>query len=236
MALLEVRNLTKSFGGVAAVRGLDFDVCEGEIVSIIGPNGAGKSTTFDLITGYQRPTKGSVRFKGQELVGLKPHEICHKGIGRTFQIVKPFPDMTVRENVLVAAINRPSAGHTQEYIEEILEITGLGKMKERRAKQLTLAARKRLEVARAVATGPSLLLMDEVFAGLNPTEVRETIGLIAKLKEKGLSAATGIEHVMKVVMAISDRIIVLNYGEKIAEGTPKEIASDVRVVKAYLGE
>lgn len=236
MALLEVRGLTRFFGGVAAVRDLDFDVHEGEFLSIIGPNGAGKTTTFDLITGFQRPNLGSIRFKGEEIVGLKPHQVCRKGIGRTFQVVKPFPDMTVWDNVLVAALNRTNKSDPHRCAVDVLETTGLLAAKDRRAKELTLAARKRLELARALATQPVLLLLDEVFAGLNATETEETIKLVARLKERGIAATAGVEHVMKVVMAVSDRVIVLDYGEKIAEGTPKEVASDPRVVKAYLGE
>ncbi|MDP2726776.1 MAG: ABC transporter ATP-binding protein [Dehalococcoidia bacterium] len=236
MPLLEVQGLTKHFGGLAAVSGLDFDVNVGEFVSIIGPNGAGKTTTFDVISGFERPSQGTIKFGGEDIVGLSPHKISRKGIGRTFQIVRPFLSMSVLDNVLVAAFSKLSRNEARQYAMEILEFTGLQDMRDRPARELTLPSRKRLEIARALATQPRLLLLDEVFAGLNPTETEETISLIAKMRERGVSAAAGVEHIMKVVMTISDRIIVLHLGKKIAEGTPREVAKDLRVIKAYLGE
>jgi ABC-type branched-subunit amino acid transport system ATPase component len=235
MPLLEVRELTKSFGGLNAVRNLDFDVHAGEILSIIGPNGAGKTTVFNLITGFYRPDSGSIRFKGESVVGLKPHQICRKGIGRTFQIVRPFPSMSVLDNVMVAAFSRTDHSDARLRALEILEFTGLADKRDQKAKELTLAARKRLEVARALATAAELVLLDEVFAGLNPKEIDEMIDQVAKMRERGISAVAGVEHIMKVVMSISDRVIVLHYGQKIAEGPPQEVASDEGVIRAYLG-
>jgi len=236
VSLLEIKGLTKQFGGLTAVKNVDFDIDEGEIVSIIGPNGAGKTTIFNLISGFYPVTAGTMKFKGRSIVGLKPHQVCQRGIGRTFQIVKPFGSMTVLENVLVAGLCRFGFEEARDEAMKCLEFTGLAERADQPAKSLTLGGRKRLEMARAIVARPDLVLLDEVVAGLNPRETEETIQLIRRLRERGVSAAAGVEHVMRVVMTLSDRVIVLNHGEKIAEGTPQEIAGDRRVIEAYLGE
>jgi branched-chain amino acid transport system ATP-binding protein len=238
LPLLEVKDLTKRFGGLTAVDSLSFGVNEGETVSIIGPNGAGKTTVFNLITGFQRPTRGQVLFEGKELVGYKPHRIALAGIGRTFQIVKPLRGLSVFENILVGAFART---HEREEAlktsEEILRFTGLAQVRDSIAHGLPIAMRKRLELARSLATRPRIILLDEVMAGLNPTESKEAVELIKRLKnELGISAVAGVEHVMHVVMSISDRVVVLNQGRKIAEGRPEEILADREVIAAYLGE
>jgi len=236
--LLEVRRLTKQFGGLTAVDSLSFRVEDGETVSIIGPNGAGKTTVFNLITGFHRPSSGEVIFNDTNLVGRKPHEVAIAGIGRTFQIVKPLRGLSVFENILVGAFARASSDdEAREIAEDILEFTGLASMRESIASGLPIALRKRLELARSLATRPRLVLLDEVMAGLNPTESKEAVELINRLKdERGIAAVAGVEHVMHVVMNISDRVIVLNHGRKIAEGKPDEVASNSEVIAAYLGE
>jgi branched-chain amino acid transport system ATP-binding protein len=238
VTLLEVKDLTKRFGGLVAVDSLNFNVSEGETVSIIGPNGAGKTTVFNLITGFYRPTRGEVIFNGKNLIGKKPHEVALAGIGRTFQIVKPLRGLTVFENVLVGAFAR--ASHRSEatrIAEDIIEFTGLSALSDALAMGLSIGMRKRLELARSLATGPRLVLLDEVMSGLNPTESKEAIDLIKRLRdERGISAVAGVEHVMHVVMSVSDRVIVLNHGRKIAEGKPEEVAADKEVITAYLGQ
>ncbi len=235
--MLEVRKLTKFFGGLPALRDVDFAIAPGEIVGLIGPNGAGKTTLFNVITGVFRPTSGAILFEGENLVGLKPHDVCQRGITRTFQVVKPLPKMTVLENVMVGAFARV---RTKEVAREIalreLEFTGLYPKRDALARSLTLADRKRLELTRALATRPKLILLDEVVAGLNPTETEETIALIRRLPERGIAAVAGVEHVMRVIMTISHRIVVLNYGQKIAEGSPREVGQNSEVIEAYLGE
>jgi ABC-type branched-subunit amino acid transport system ATPase component len=235
--MLEVKNLTKRFGGLVAVDSLSFNVDKGETVSVIGPNGAGKTTVFNLITGFDRPTAGQIIFEGESLVGKKPHQIALRGIGRTFQIVKPLRGLTVFENVLVGAFARTDDRDEAEMIaRETVEFTGLAALGDAIAVGLPLAMRKRLELARSIATQPKLILLDEVMAGLTPTESKEAVRLIKRLGEaKGISAIAGVEHVMHIVMSISDRIIVLNHGRKIAEGRPDQIASDKEVIAAYLG-
>jgi ABC-type branched-subunit amino acid transport system ATPase component len=236
--LLEVKDLTKRFGGLTAVDSLSFSVNEGETVSIIGPNGAGKTTVFNLITGFQRPTRGQVLFEGRELVGCKPHRIALAGIGRTFQIVKPLRGLSVFENILVGAFARTDdRDKARETSEDILQFTGLAHARDSIAYGLPIAIRKRLELARSLATHPRVILLDEVMAGLNPTESKEAVELIKRLKnERGISAVAGVEHVMHVVMSISDRVVVLNQGRKIAEGRPEEVAANREVIAAYLGE
>ena len=217
---------------------LSFSVNEGETVSIIGPNGAGKTTVFNLITGFERPTRGQVLFEGRELVGYKPHRIALAGIGRTFQIVKPLRGLSVFENILVGAFARTDDREEARAIsEDILHYTGLAQARDSIAQGLPIAMRKRLELARSLATRPRVILLDEVMAGLNPTESKEAVELIKRLKnERGISAVAGVEHVMHVVMSISDRVVVLNQGRKIAEGRPEEVAADREVIAAYLGE
>jgi branched-chain amino acid transport system ATP-binding protein len=238
VTLLEVKDLTKRFGGLVAVDSLNFRVSEGETVSIIGPNGAGKTTVFNLITGFHRPTRGEVIFNGRNLSGKKPHEVALAGIGRTFQIVKPLRGLTVFENVLVGAFARTShRAEAARIAEDIVEFTGLAALSDALAVGLSIGMRKRLELARSLATNPRLVLLDEVMSGLNPTESKEAVDLIKRLRdERGVSAVAGVEHVMHVVMSVSDRVIVLNHGRKIAEGKPEEVAADKGVITAYLGE
>lgn len=233
----EVGSLHKRFGGLVAVRDVSFQIQKGEILGLIGPNGAGKTTIFNLVTGFIPPDSGQAVFQGETITGLKPpHQICLKHIGRTFQLVKPFKDMTVLENAMVGAFARvQNAQEARERSLGILAFIGLTKHCHSLASSLTIADRKRLELGRALATQPDLLLLDEVVAGLNPKETEEIIGIIQKISDRGITIFM-IAHVMKAVMALSDRIIVLHHGEKIAEGTPLEISRDKRVVEAYLGE
>jgi branched-chain amino acid transport system ATP-binding protein len=235
MILLEVRNLTKSFGGLVAVKNISFDVEKGKIVSLIGPNGSGKTTIFNLITGFLKPDSGSVKFRGEEIIGLKPHDICERGIGRTFQNTKPLSNLSVLENVLIGALkNTHKIEEAKKEALGIIELTDLTKKRNMLAKDLTVADRKRLELARALATKPILLLLDEVMAGLNPTETINMINLIKKIHANNLTILI-VEHVMKAVMSLSEHIIVLNYGVKIAEGPPQEISKEHTVIEAYLG-
>jgi branched-chain amino acid transport system ATP-binding protein len=237
MILLSIQNLSKNFGGLQAVDKFNLELNEGEIVSLIGPNGAGKTTIFNLLTGVYPADEGEMLFQGTNLRNLKPYDVCKKGIGRTFQVVKPFLNRTVLYNVTVGALLK-SANITEAECEarDILKFSGLISKKSMLAKSLTIADRKRLEIARALATKPKLLLLDETMAGLTPTETEMAINLIRKIsKEKNLTIFL-IEHVMQVVMSLSDRVVVLNYGKKIAEDAPLNISKDEKVIKAYLGE
>jgi branched-chain amino acid transport system ATP-binding protein len=212
------------------------DIQQGEIVGLIGPNGAGKSTLFNLISGFQRADRGTILFDGVDIIHAQPNEICLKGIARSFQVVKPFSEMTVLDNVAVGAFSR--ARHREEAREKglrVLEFVHLDHKKHQMSKSLTIAEKKRLELARALATDPKLLLLDEAMAGLNPKETEETISLIREIRASGVTLFI-IEHIMRVIMTLSDRISILNHGQKITEGQPKDIVRDERVIKAYLGE
>jgi branched-chain amino acid transport system ATP-binding protein len=239
MPILEGEGVTKYFGGLAAVSRVDFNVEESEIVGLIGPNGAGKTTLFNLISGSLVPKAGTISFKDRKINGLKPHSICRMGLARTFQSVKVFPNIPVFENVLLGAVfgtptGMSSADAAKEATEQ-LEFVGLSDFAARPAKDLTLARQKRLEVASALATQPQLLLLDELMAGLNAAEVAEAMQLVARIHDRGITLFM-IEHVMKAIMNACDRIMVLHHGEKIAEGTPQEIAASKTVIEVYLGE
>ncbi len=239
MPILEGQGVTRYFGGLAAVSNVDFHVNEGEIVGLIGPNGAGKTTLFNLISGALVSNSGEIRFKGKKITGSKPHQICRGGVARTFQAVKVFANMPVLENVLLGSLfgtsNSISSAEAAREATGLLEFVGLSAMRATPAKDLTLANQKRLEVARALATRPELLLLDELMAGLNPTEVAQAMELVTRIQDKGITIFM-IEHVMKAIMSVCDRIMVLHHGEKIAEGTPREIATSRTVVEVYLGE
>ena len=236
MALLELKKLVKAFGGLLAVNNVTFEVEKGEIFGLIGPNGSGKTTIFNCINHFFPITSGDVLFKGQSIKGLKTHQICHLGIGRTFQVVKPLARMTVLDNVTASAFCRVNT--IKEAKEEAVRILGFCNLlseKDKPAKSLPIAGRKRLEIARALATKPELLLLDETAAGLNPSELDEAIDLIRKIRESGITILI-VEHIMKVIMTISDRIHAINFGQTIAHGTPKEVANNPAVIEAYLGE
>jgi branched-chain amino acid transport system ATP-binding protein len=239
MPLLEGQSVTKYFGGLAAVSHVDFYVDHGEIVGLIGPNGAGKTTLFNLISAALPISSGEIRFKGQKLNGLKPHQICRIGIARTFQETKVFTNMLVLQNVLVGAFfgspNRVSAADAAREASQALEFVGLSAMSATPIKDLTLENQKRVEVARALATKPELLLLDEMMAGLTPTEVSEAMELVRKIRDSGITVFM-VEHVMKAIMGICERVIALHHGEKIAEGTCNEISCNKKVIDVYLGE
>jgi branched-chain amino acid transport system ATP-binding protein len=239
MRILDGEGVKKNFGGLAAVANVDFCINQGEIVGLIGPNGAGKTTIFNLISGALVPTSGQIRFNGKNITGLKPHQICKRGVARTFQSAKLFADMTVINNVLLGSLFGKSTSmpvtDAEREAREALAFVGLSEKEGLPAKDLGIAAQKRLEIARALATKPQVLLLDEVMAGLNSTEVAQAIELIKEIWNKGISVFM-IEHVMKAVMGMADRIIVLHHGEKIAEGTPEAIAKNRKVVEVYLGE
>ena len=237
-SILVGRGLTKRFGGLVAVNDVDIAVDEGQIYGLIGPNGAGKTTLFRLLSGVYAPTAGTVELRGRKIAGLSPHAVCAFGLVTTHQIVRPFADMTVHRNVLVGALygRRGLRGAAAEAeVDRILEFTQLSAHRATFARSLTLARRKRLEVARALATAPDVLLLDEVAAGLNPTEGAQMVDLIRKIRGSGITIVM-VEHVMKAIMSLSDRIMVMDLGRKIALGTADEVARDPAVVKAYLGE
>jgi len=236
MTLLDAKGVTKRFGGLVAVDSIDMTVSEGEIVGLIGPNGAGKTTAFNLISGFLEPDEGTVFFDGNDIVGRKPHEICHLGLSRTFQIVKPFPEMTVLDNVMMGAFR--TSRHTvtaREKAMAVLERLGFADWAGRRAGELPVAGRKRLEIAKVLATEPKMILLDEVMAGLTPTEHDRMIEVVRLVRDSGITIVI-IEHVMPVIMSLSDRIYVLHHGQLIAQGRPEEVANDPTVIEAYLGE
>jgi len=239
-ALLELRRVSKHFGGLAAVDEIDFDVEQGEIVGVIGPNGAGKTTLLSCISGLHQLTEGQILFSGQRIDSLKPHEIARLGMGRTFQVVKPFVGLTVKENVAVGAIygragRSNSVSAALDLAMRVLERVGLDHKADHPTDEITIPDRKRLELARALAMEPELLLLDEVMAGLNPRETDEIMELIRGINQTGITIMV-IEHVMRAIMGISHRIVVMHHGRLIAKGTPREVADDDRVIEAYLGE
>ncbi len=238
--ILEVNNLRKEFGGVVAVDNNNFTVQEGERVGIIGPNGAGKTTTFNMIAGYFKPTAGTIEFEGKRISGLKPHKISQLGIGRTFQIARAFGEMTVYDHVLTGILAhelhfRPTPKQIEQ-VEHILELTKLAAFRDNLVKNLTIASQRRIVLATALATGPRLLLLDELMAGLTFVEIDETLDELRMVNEQMGITLIVVEHVMKAIMQLCQRIIVLNYGKIIAEGTPKEVANNKTVIEAYLGE
>ncbi len=239
MPILEGEGVTKHFGGLAAVSNVDFNVDQGEVVGLIGPNGAGKTTLFNLISGAIVPNEGAIRFNGQNITGAKPHKICRMGVARTFQSVRVFPNMPAYENVLLGSLFGCSTGISSaaaaKQATDLLEFVGLSAVRGAPARDLTLGNQKRIEVARALATKPELLLLDELMAGLNATEIAEAMELVTTIREEGTTIFM-IEHVMKAIMSVCDRIMVLHHGEKIAEGTPEEIAASKTVIEVYLGE
>ena len=245
--MLDVRQATKRFGGLVAVSAVDLHVEKGEIVSLIGPNGAGKTTLFAMIAGFLKSDGGEVTLNGTSILGMKPHMICQMGMVRTFQITQPFAGLTTRQNIMVGAYSKTaSQSNAEKKAEEVAEIVGMTSLLDRNADNLTVAGRKRLELARALATGPGLLLLDEVMAGLNPTEIDEIVAglnpteideivaVIKGIRDTGVTIFL-IEHVMKAVMNLSDRTYVLNDGKLIATGTPSSVAADPQVIEAYLG-
>lgn len=236
MTLLKVESITKRFGGLVAVRDLSLSVEKGEILGMIGPNGAGKTTAFNMISGYYEPTEGQVFFNGENITGLRPDQVCKKGLTRTFQVVKPFPQLSVLDNVMVGAyIHTNDNDEARQKSREILNFLGMSAMAEQLAGGLPIALRKRLEIAKALATEPQMLLLDEAMAGLRPKETDEVIELVRRVSQQGVALLL-VEHVMRVIMSLADRIVVIHHGEKIAEGEPEVVVRDKTVVDAYLGE
>jgi branched-chain amino acid transport system ATP-binding protein len=232
---LVIQSLSKRFGGLRAVQDVSFSVREGETLALIGPNGAGKTTSFNLITGFFRPDTGSITAFGREIVGLRPHDICAHGLARTFQVAKPFGAMSVLANVMTGAFLRDKRIEAaREKAREAIEFVGLSAKENTPARDLTTIDQRRLEMARALATEPRLLLLDEVMAGLNPSEIDQAVALIGKLAKRGLTIVI-VEHVMRAIMAVARHIVVLDHGQKIAEGSPREIVENPEVIRAYLG-
>src|SRR4030081_3627165 len=232
---LVIRGLSKRFGGLRAVQDVSFTVKENETVALVGPTGAGKTTSFNLITGFHRPDSGSVSAYGREITGLKPHDVCGHGLARTFQVAKPFGAMTVLDNVMTGAFLRDRhIGAAREKAREAIEFVGLTAKAQTAARDLTTIDQRRLEMARALATQPRILLLDEVMAGLNPSEIDQAVALVGKLSARGLTIVI-VEHVMRAIMAVARHIVVLDHGQKIAEGAPKQIVENPEVNRAYLG-
>lgn len=240
MSFLRVEDLSKSFGGLKAIQNLDFEIETGEIVGLIGPNGSGKTTTLNMLTGFLKPDSGAIRFKGEQVEGLPRFRICGKGIARTFQLIKPFLEFTALQNVVVGRVygQEPAASMhaAARESEEILDRVGLLQKSTKLARELTLMERKRLELARALATRPQLLLLDELMAGLNHAETEDAMELIRRIKTESKLTILMVEHIVKAIVGLSDRIVVLNMGVKIAEGVPQEIIHNPKVVEVYLGK
>jgi branched-chain amino acid transport system ATP-binding protein len=232
---LVIKDLSKRFGGLRAVQDVSFTVAENETLALIGPNGAGKTTSFHLITGFHRADSGSVQAFGREIVGLRPHQVCALGLARTFQVAKPFGAMTVLDNVMTGAFLRDRhVAAARDKAREAIDFVGLSARANTAAKDLTTIDQRRLEMARALATDPRILLLDEVMAGLNPSEIDQAVALVGKLSARGLTIVI-VEHVMRAIMAVARRIVVLDHGQKIAEGAPREIVENPEVIRAYLG-
>lgn len=236
MTLLNVQGITKQFGGLVAVHDFSVSMDPGQIFALIGPNGAGKTTAFNVISGFYKPNAGSITFNNENITKLRPDQICKRGITRTFQVVRPFRGISVLENVMVGAYARTNDTNVaREKAYEALDFLGMLPLAEHLASGLPIAGRKRLEIARALATEPKLLLLDETMAGLRPAETDEVIGMVRKISERGIGILL-VEHVMRVVMSLAERVVVLHHGEKLAEGTPEEIVQNPKVIDAYLGE
>jgi len=232
MALLEVRNLSKRFGGLWALKNVSLDINDGEILGIIGPNGAGKTTLFNCITGYYRPDSGKVVFQSRDITGLPPFKIAQLGIARTFQLTKAFNNLTVLDNLRIAALSR---GTSLNEVLEVIKLVGLEGKRNSLASSLTILERKRLELARALVIKPKLLLLDEVMAGLKPHEADELLDVVLRINKSGVTIAI-VEHVMRTIKKVCNRVVVLDFGVKISEGPPEEVIRDEKVIKAYLGE
>jgi branched-chain amino acid transport system ATP-binding protein len=237
--ILEVSSVTKAFGGLVAINDLDLAINEGEVVGLIGPNGSGKTTSFNLISGFIKPDRGEIIFNGKNITGFKPHRICQYGIARTFQLTKPFAGLTALQNVMIGMMYGEgkirSVVKARMECEKILEFVGLARRGQSPVTSFGIVDRKKLEIARALATKPRLLLLDEMMSGLTATEMDEAVRLVRSIGDSGITMIV-VEHVMKAILDISSRLIVLNYGEKIAEGEPREVVRDERVIEAYLGE
>jgi len=236
VAMLEVSKVTKRFGGLVAVSDLDMTVNEGQILGLIGPNGAGKTTVFNMIAGYYKPDGGQIIFQGEDITGLKPYKVCKRGIARTFQTTKPFLESSLVDNVVIGALMQDhNAARARKIALDIVEMLEFGELAQAAGHELTVPDRKRLEIARALATGAQLVLLDEPMAGLTPTEKAHTINLLQRINEQGITLVV-VEHDMKAVMTLCPHIVLLDRGEKLVEGTPQEVTSDPRAITAYLGE